>query len=212
MMLVNTVRRYLTNTPNRFISHLKEQAFIVCIGTHVLSEYMLEPNRKNQLHLHHLESEADDVRYRLIDELNRTFVTPIDREDLFALSRAIDDVIDLAHSIINEMTVLDIVPDDHLRGMSEILYQGAIEIHEAINCLSRDSSQATTNTLQVRTLATQMETLYAKALSSLFETTDSLDDIVNIMKLMEIYRHMFRAVRSVKQSADIIGDILIKFY
>ena len=212
MMLVNAARRYFTSSPNRFIAHLKEQAFIVCIGTQVLSEYMLEPNRKNQMHLHHLEHEADEVRYRLVDELNRSFVTPIDREDLFALSRAIDDVIDFAHSTINEMTVLNIVPNNHLRVMSEILHHGAIEIHEAINYLGDDPTRATANTLQVRALATQMEALYAEALSTLFEASESLDDIVNIMKLMEMYRHMFRAVRSVKQAGDIVGDILIKFY
>ena len=146
------------------------------------------------------------------DELNRSFVTPIDREDLFALSRAIDDVIDFAHSTINEMTVLKITPNPNLRKMAEILHQGSMEIHEAINHLGNTPQNATANTLQVRALATQMETLYAESLSKLFESSTSLDDIVNIMKLMEMYRHMFRAVRSVKQAGDIIGDILIKFY
>ena len=212
MMFVNAARRYFTSTPNRFITHLLEQAFIVCIGTQVLSNYMQEPNRKNQMHLHHLELKADEARHRLVDELNRSFVTPIDREDLFALSRAIDDVIDFAHSTIYEMNVLNIAPNDHLRTMAGILYQGAIEIHEAINHLGDEPNRATANTLQVRALATQMEALYAEALSTLFENSDSLDEIVNIMKLMEMYRHMFRAVRSVKQAGDIIGDILIKFY
>ena len=49
------------------------------------------------------EKEADEARRILIDELNRTFVTPFDREDIFALSRAIDDVLDYAYSTVNEM-------------------------------------------------------------------------------------------------------------
>jgi uncharacterized protein Yka (UPF0111/DUF47 family) len=213
---LSQARRYtaklFTSAPNHFIEHLEEQAYIVCIGTEVLSDYMLEPNRKNQMHLHHLELKADEVRDRLVRELNQSFVTPIDREDLFALSRAIDDVIDFAHSTINEMTVLQIAPNDHLRSMAQMLHRGAVEIHKAISCLTHEPASANRSTLQARALASQMETLYAEALSALFEKPDSLEDIVAIMKLMEMYRHMFRAVRSVKQAGDTIGDILIKFY
>lgn len=219
MNMVNALvqaRRYtaklFSNTHDRFIERLQEQAFIVVIGTQTLSEYMREPNRKNQMHLHHLEHKADEARYRLVNELNRSFVTPIDREDLFAVSRAIDDVIDLAHSTINEMTILNIAPNAHLRAMAEILQCGAVEIHEAIQHLGNEPHRATTHTLRVRSISTQMESLYAEALSALFETPGSLDDIVDIMKLMEMYRHMFRAVRSAKQASDIISDILIKFF
>ena len=49
------------------------------------------------------EQEADDIRRILIDELNRTFITPMDREDIFALSRAIDDVLDHAKNTVKEM-------------------------------------------------------------------------------------------------------------
>ena len=49
------------------------------------------------------EKDADEVRRILIDELNRTFVTPFDREDIFALSRSIDDVMDYADSTVSEI-------------------------------------------------------------------------------------------------------------
>ncbi len=205
-------RRLFVSPPDRFVAYLNEQAYIVSIGTQVLSDYMREPTHKNQVHLHHLEQKADEARYRLVNELNRSFVTPIDREDLFALSRAIDDVIDFAHSTIQEMTILNIAPNDYLSQMAELLHRGAIEIYAAIQHLATEPGRATRSTLAVRTLAAQMEGLYAEALSALFESADSLQDIVGIMKLMEMYRHMFRAVRSAKEAGDVIGDILIKFY
>ena len=52
-----------------------------------------------------LEQEADDIRRILVDELNQTFITPIDREDIFALSRAIDDVIDHAENTVKEIEI-----------------------------------------------------------------------------------------------------------
>jgi uncharacterized protein Yka (UPF0111/DUF47 family) len=56
------------------------------------------------------EKEADEVRRILIDELNHTFVTPFDREDIFALSRSIDDVVDYADSTVVEMVILNVNP------------------------------------------------------------------------------------------------------
>lgn len=219
MILVNAIlhaRRYteqlFKNPPNRFIERLCEQSFIVCVGTQALKDYMDEPNRKNQAHLYHLERKADEVRHKLVYELNHTFVTPIDREDLFILSRAIDDVLDFAYSMIVEMTTLHIPPNDSLCAMANLLHQGAMDVHKAIQHLVASPTLATTHTLHVRAIESQMEGLYTAALSSLFDSPDSLEDVVDMMKLVEIYRHMFRAVRSAKQAGDIIGDILIKFY
>lgn len=213
---ISYARRYteqlFKTSPNRFIERLREQSFIVCLGTQALKDYMDEPNRKNQARLYHLEHKADDARYRLVHELNNTFVTPIDREDLFILSRAIDDVMDFAYSIIVEMATLNIVPNQNLREMANLLHQGAVDIREAILHLGDDPEEATTHTLNVRAVESKMEKLYASALSDLFDTPNSFEGVVDIMKLREIYRHMFRAVRSAKHAGDIIGDILIKFY
>lgn len=213
---ISYARRYteqlFKTSPNRFIERLREQSFIVYLGTQALLDYMDEPNRKNQARIFHLEHKADEARYRLVHELNNTFVTPIDREDLFILSRAIDDVMDFAHSIVVEMTTLNIEPNQNLREMATILHQGAVAIHKAIQHLGENPDDATTHTLYVRALESEMEKRYASALSELFDTPDSFKDVIDIMKLREIYRHLFRAVRSAKHAGDIIGDILIKFY
>ena len=71
------------------------------------------------------EKDADEVRRILIDDLNRTFVTPIDREDIFALSRAIDDVMDYAYTTVEEMQILDVEPNDFLRRMVSLLQDAA---------------------------------------------------------------------------------------
>ena len=65
--------------------------------------------------LDRLEKEADDIRRILIDELNQTFITPIDREDIFDLSRAIDDVIDHARNTVKEMEIFEVKSNEHPR-------------------------------------------------------------------------------------------------
>src|SRR3990172_11078268 len=82
---------------------IQEQASIAYDGVSLLVKYLETgaPEIAEQLALK--EKEADETRRILIDELNKTFVTPFDREDIFALSRSIDDVIDYADSTVSEM-------------------------------------------------------------------------------------------------------------
>jgi uncharacterized protein Yka (UPF0111/DUF47 family) len=93
------LRRFFKPRPDRFIQLLLQQADYTVQGAEALLEYMNKPNEKRAQAVRILEKEADEVRRILIDELNRTFVTPIDREDIFALSRAIDDVLDYAYTM-----------------------------------------------------------------------------------------------------------------
>jgi predicted phosphate transport protein (TIGR00153 family) len=198
--------------PNHFIERLREQSLIVVQGTEALIDYMSKPNKKNSARVRSLEKEADEVRRILIDELNRTFVTPIDREDLFALSRAIDDVLDYAFSTTNEMDILNVSPNDYLRSMSELLHNSAEEISLAIERLERHPNVAGDHAVRIKGIENRMETLYAEALAHLFDEPKDLKDVIAMFKLREIYRHMFHAVGSAEQAANIIGDIVIKFF
>ena len=206
------VRQAFSRGPDRFIQRLLEQAEIVETGTEALVDYMSKPSKKNAARVRDFERSADEVRRILIDELNRTFVTPIDREDLFALSRVVDDVLDYAYSTTHEMDILSVSPNAYLRQMAELLHHSAEEIHLAIERLQEHPGVADGHAVRVKTIENEMETLYAEALAKLFETPKSLEDVTNILKLREIYRHMFHAVQSAEQAADIIGDVIMKFF
>ncbi len=206
------VKSLFERKPNRFISRLLEQSVILVQGTEALIDYMDKPSKKNAVRVRTLEKEADEIRRILIDELNRTFVTPFDREDLFGLSRAIDDVLDYAYSTTNEMDILDVAPNAYLRSMAEKLHNAAEELRLAIERLERHPSVADTHAVRVKSIENTMETMYAEALADLFKGPKNLDEVVNMLKLREIYRHMFHAVGSAEQAANIIGDIVVKFY
>ena len=82
-------------------------------GMDALEAYMKKRSDKHAAAVVQAEKDADEVRRILIDDLNRTFVTPMDREDIFALSRAIDDVMDYAYTTVEEMQILDVEPNDY---------------------------------------------------------------------------------------------------
>jgi uncharacterized protein len=198
--------------PNKFITRLLEQAVIVVDGTQALIDYMDKPGKKNAARVRDIEKQADEVRRILIDELNRTFVTPFDREDLFGLSRAIDDVLDYAYSTTNEMDILVVAPNDYLRTMAEMLHNAAEEICLAMERLEHHPGVADTHAVRVKGIENRMETLYAEALASLFSDPRNIKDVVNMLKLREIYRHMYHALGSAEQAANFINDIVMKFY
>lgn len=206
------IEQVFQKKPDHFIQRLEEQSAIMVEGTKALVDYMRKPNKKNAALIRTLEKQADEVRRIMVDELNHSFVTPIDREDLYGLSRAIDDIIDHAYAAITEMDILNIEPNIYLQGMATILYDSSEKILLAIQRLELHPNVADGHALRARNISGQIETLYAEALADLFKDADSLNDVVNMMKLRESYRNMFHAVKSTEQAANFISDIVVKFY
>ncbi|MCC7450944.1 MAG: DUF47 family protein [Anaerolineae bacterium] len=196
--------------PNRFLIRLGEQAQISVLALEVLYDYMKKPSDKNAQRLHKLEHEADEVRRMLIDELNRTFVTPIDRQDIFALSRAIDDVVDYADTTIIEMEVLSVKPNNYLARMTTLLRDAAEEIRLAMERLEKHPTVANEHAAKAKALENRMEGVYREAVADLFRGPKNVDHVVEMLKLREIYRHMSNAADRGDEAANIISDIIVK--
>ena len=93
---------------NRFLELLTQQAEFTVQGLEALREYVKQPDEALAERVSQIEKEADEARRILIDELNRTFVTPFDREDIFALSLTIDDVLDYANTTVDSMVIFKV--------------------------------------------------------------------------------------------------------
>ena len=136
------LKEFFKPRQDKFLQLLIEQAEITLHGMDALESYMKKRSDKHAVTVRQAEKDADEVRRILIDELNRTFVTPIDREDLFALSRAIDDVMDYAYATVEEMEVLDVEPNDYLRRLVSLLQDAAEEIHLSMLRLKKNPGVA----------------------------------------------------------------------
>ena len=84
-----------------------------------------------------IEREADELRRIVIEELNQTFVTPFDREDIFSLSRAIDDVMDYADRTVDEMEIYEVSANRHIIEMIDILRKASHELHDSIRLIQK---------------------------------------------------------------------------
>ena len=195
---------------NRFLELLVKQAEFTVEGMQALLEYVKEPSEEVAQRVTQIEKEADEVRRILIDELNRTFVTPIDREDIFALSLTIDDVLDYAESTVEEMYLLDVKPNAYIERMVSLLTDAAREIYMGVTRLEDHPNVATDHSVRAKALENRMETVYREAIANLFQMPRDIDHVVEMLKLREIYRHLSNAADRGDAAANVIGDIVVK--
>jgi uncharacterized protein len=193
-----------------FLQLLSSQAEKARQGLEALEAYLKDGDELQAKRVQTLEKEADEVRRILIDELNRTFVTPIDREDLFALSRTIDDVLDYGYTTLDELLTFGVKPNIHLQRLASVLREAAEELHLAVVQLKDHPQVALDHAVRAKALENRAESIYRSAVADLFKEPKTVEDIVEILKMREIYRHLSNAADRGDEAANIIGDIVVK--
>ncbi|HJL69369.1 MAG: DUF47 family protein [Anaerolineales bacterium] len=189
---------------------LIRQAEFTHQGLQLLQSYTRDPQPETAQQLRSVEKDADEVRRMLIDELNRNFITPLDREDIFALSRAVDDVVDYADTTLDEMVLLGIEPTPFLERMASLLTDAAAEIHKGVLRLQDRPSVANEHAMRAKALENRVERIYREAIADLFSRPRDLDHVVEMLKLREIYRHLSNAADRGDEAANVIADIVVK--
>ena len=143
---------------------------------------------------------------RQVDDINRTFITPIDRDDLYRLSSSIDDLADYAWTTVKEIRIYDIQPDAHLLEMARTLLKMADGLLVCVQNLEKNHAVVSTEATKVKKLENTLNVQFHKSIAELFEA----DDIKKILKYREIYSHMNHAADKGDFSADILLDIVVK--
>lgn len=201
---------FLRKKQDIFLPLLIKQAEFAVQGLTGLQAYMREPNAEVAARVKAIEKDADEVRRILIDELNRNFVTPMDREDIFGLSRAVDDVLDYADTTTEEMAMLGVKPNQYLVRMVSLLNEAAEEIHKGILRLQDHPNVANDHAVRAKALENRVESVYREAIAALFVGPKDVNDLVEMLKLREIYRHLSNAADRGDEAANVIGDIVVK--
>jgi uncharacterized protein len=189
-----------------FCGMLHSQSEKVVEGLDALHAWAEKADEREREKVKEIEREADELRRILIEELNQTFVTPFDREDIFSLSRAIDDVMDYADRTVDEMEIYEVKPNNHIIEMIGILRKAAHELSDAIRLIQKYPSIALEHATKAKACENEMENAYHRALAELFKGIDT----VYMLKMREIYRHLSNAADRGDEAANLIGDIVVK--
>jgi uncharacterized protein len=201
---------FLKKRENKFHALIEQQASLAYEGMRLLVKYLEagDPEIAEELSLK--EKEADEVRRILIDELNRTFVTPFDREDIFALSRSIDDVIDYADSTVMEMEILNLKATPYMLRIASLLKDAAYEIWQAVQRLPKHPNVAIDHAQRAKALENRVEAVYREAVADLFSGPEDVHHVVEMLKMREVYRHLSNAADRGDEAGNIIADIVVK--
>ncbi len=160
--------------------------------------------------IHQLETEADVLTRDIFSELNKTFITPLDREDMQRIASKIDDVIDFMDGIAARVYSYKITtPPPYTVEMAKELVNATKEVQYMISKLqhiknSKDMIQHCRNTGDIEHT---VDDLYREAIKDLFESNDA----IKIIKLKDIYETMETASDRCVDVADVIEDIVLKY-
>jgi uncharacterized protein len=195
---------------DRFITLLIEQSEITAKGLALLEEVIhnldgdaLEAMRKQ-------EYDGDEVRRILIDELHKTFVTPLDREDIYNISHHIDEMLDYALAAVKQMKLLKVDADEHLITMVNRNRQAADELAMAMHRLRDNPRVAQEHARRARKLESEVETLYQAAIADLFTKANDFKPLMNMLRRREVYRHVSNMADRASAAAHVIGMVVMK--
>jgi predicted phosphate transport protein (TIGR00153 family) len=154
-----------------------------------------------------IELKGDQLTHEIVEKLNRTFITPMDREDIHALSTGLDDVVDSIEAVSNRMIAFRIeAPTEALKEMTDILYRAGEEIKKAIHSL-RKLDGLMCFCVQIKSLETRADEISRQLISDLFSREK---DPIAVIKWKEIYGRMEAATDRCEDIANVIESIVVK--
>jgi uncharacterized protein len=161
--------------------------------------------------MHTIEERCDDVTHEIIDRLNRTFITPFDREDIYSLAHEFDSVVDIIHAMTNRMKLYN------LTGViNEDLIRFAELIESSVDCLSnavrglrdlKNSDRISVCCIEVNKLENDGDQLRDAVLSKLFNNEP---DPLHVIKWKDIFMDAETVLDKCEDVANIVAAIMIK--
>jgi uncharacterized protein Yka (UPF0111/DUF47 family) len=158
-----------------------------------------------------VEHAGDELTHDTYEQLNRIFVTPLDREDIGAISSAVDDVLDLVEAAADDFVLCSIEePLPPSLEMAQLIVQGCVQIQQAVAYLRRlnkDRAAFRDRLTEINRIENQGDDVYRNAIQTLFRQSDPL----LILKWKQVYDHLERAIDSCEDVADVLHGVLLKY-
>ncbi|HEX8847204.1 MAG TPA: DUF47 family protein [Pyrinomonadaceae bacterium] len=175
-----------------------------------LTEMLKDKNGDRNEHLKRIkaiEHECDDLTHSISTRLNKSFITPFDREDIYLLSGALDDIVDLIDDAARAMVMYDVHESTaHAIHFADVIQRMAAELHEIVSMLSKPNGM-TQRLVELHRLENEGDEIYHKAVAELFRNAP---DPLTVIKWKDIYEKLEAAVDRCENVANIIESVIIK--
>jgi len=158
-------------------------------------------------HIKGLESQADQITHDIIDKLNRTFITPFDREDIHALASALDDVLDNIEGVASRLSLFEILQvTPEVIQLTSIIEQACGAMVKAVHVM-RDFTKINEYLIQINHLENEADTISRNATAALFRNAA---DFRALIQWKEIYGRLEATTDDCEDVANILEGIVVK--
>jgi len=192
-----------------FFDLFHEAAQNMVLGSRLLKEMMETYHDVEQKarEIKRVESAGDSITHTIFRNLNQTFITPIDREDIYALASGIDDVLDWVEATADQLVVFKIEkPTQEAIQLADIIYRSAEELGRGIAQLSKVKDMNATF-VTVNSLENEADRITRDAIARLFENEK---DPIMVIKWKEIYENLEEGTDRCEDVANVLEQILLK--
>jgi predicted phosphate transport protein (TIGR00153 family) len=218
-MKINDILKFLVPKDESFFPLFEGQANCTSEGAKLLSELIYQKTDEERQIIFNkikdIEGAGDVFTHRIYEQLNKSFLTPFDREDIHSLASHIDDVLDYIYAVSQRIQWYKPKPkkiSEEFKNFVEVITKMAGEIQVAVHLL-RDASMNKERILQacitLNTLENEADRIFYAYMSSLFENKND-DHILEIIKNKDIFQTLEKCADAAEDVSDIIKTILIK--
>ncbi len=205
------LKEWIIPQDKHFFNMLENESNNVLDGSIVFLDMLknYENIEDKQQRIKDIEHQGDDFVHEIFEELNKTFITPIDPEDISTLASAFDDVLDHIDGTATRLILYEIKkPEDNMIKIAEVLVKQATELNSALSGLRniKNPKDIEKRCIEVNRLENIADDIYKRSVAELFKRKDAIE----IMKLKEVYERLEFATDKCEDAANVISDIVVK--
>lgn len=208
------IMHWLVPKEEKFFEMLAEQSENALEGAKELKAFVNDyskferSERKSKAHaIKAIEHKGDEITHKIIEKLNKTFITPIDKEDIHQMAVLLDDVIDLINAVALRFVLLGVERiDGHIIKLVDIIHSSVAELNKSIPDL-RKLKDMKEHYVKIHSLENEADDVYHEALSELFHFYKNSIDII---KYKEIYELLESITDKCEDVANVVESIVVK--
>lgn len=210
-MIIVGIKEWVVPQDRIFFDLLEKQAETVVKGADLLVELVEDyTNVKEKVQLmKDIEHEGDEITHEIYEQLNRTFITPLEPEEISRLASALDDILDYIDGTAQQMHSYCIKEtDDAMIELAKLIQVSVVEVEGAVKGIRtiKDPKNIEERCIEVNRLENIADGVLGRAIRNLFTTSDA----ITIIKLKDIYENLELATDKCEDAANILSDIAIR--
>ena len=179
------------------------------LAARLLNQLFREPERRAE-HVQAIKSaehEADEITREIIDRLDRTFITPFDREDIHQLASALDEVVDLLDGAARRVEIFRITTVHQAAvTLSDVMVRAAVQVEAAVRGM-KDPKVVGLKAQELKKLEEEGDAIYHESMGALF---DGALDAIEVIKWKELYDKVEDALDQAEDVANVLQSIALK--